>query len=100
MSQSDHRTVINKYIDENYRTPSNVMIFLCVTPLECTFLDKFRGYNPKLHFLTADEIRSLSYEYHRENNNDLQKTLIFIELKLKNYYNFLLLLLYKIHLFH
>ena len=89
MSQSDHRTVINKYIDENYRTPSNVMIFLCVTPLECTFLDKFRGYNPKLHFLTADEIRSLSYEYHRENNNDLQKTLIFIELKLKNYYNFL-----------
>ena len=72
MSQSDHRTVINKYIDENYRTPSNVMIFLCVTPLECTFLDKFRGYNPKLHFLTADEIRSLSYEYHRENNNDLQ----------------------------
>ena len=83
MSQSDDRTIINKYIKDTYRTPSNVMRFLCVTRMECQFLDIFRHDHPELHFLTADDISALSHNYYIENGNNLQETLTFIESKIK-----------------
>ena len=89
MSQSDDRTIINKYIKDTYRTPSNVMRFLCVNRMECQFLDIFRHDHPELHFLTADDISALSHNYYIENGNNLQETLTFVESKIKEYYNFL-----------
>ena len=89
MSQSDDRTIINKYIKDTYRTPSNVMRFLCVNRMECQFLDIFRHDHPELHFLTADDISALSHNHYIENGNNLQETLTFVESKIKEYYNFL-----------
>jgi hypothetical protein len=88
MSQSDE-TTIKKYIDDNYITPPNVMLFLCASLGESFFLNVFRQDHPNLHILTADVIRSMSHNYYIENGNNLQQTLKFIESKLKEYYKFL-----------
>jgi hypothetical protein len=87
MSQS-HEAIINKYVENNYLTPPQIVSLLCAGPAECTFLDIFREDNPGLHFLTAQDILALSHEYYLTNGNNLQETLHFIQSELKKYYKF------------
>ena len=79
---------IDKYIEDNYLTPKQVVSLLCVGPAECTFLDVFRDTNPGLYFLTVEDLRALSYENYLTNGNNLQETLNSIQAELKKYYNF------------
>ena len=88
MSQSNQARIDN-YIENNYLTPEQVVSFLCVSsPAEYTFLNIFRHSNPDLYFLTAEDLRALSYEHYLTNGNNLQLTLNFIKGELKKYYNF------------
>ena len=87
MSNPD--TSIDKYIEDNYLTPQQIVSLLYVGPAaECIFLDIFRQDNPGLHFLTAEDIRALSHEYYLTNGNNLQETLQFIKGELKKHYKF------------
>ena len=87
MSQKDE-SVILKYIRENYKPPEQVMSFLCVNPAECMFLTIFTSDHPEpnLHFLTAREIISSSNSLYDKNGRNLQETIVFIEIKLREYY--------------
>jgi hypothetical protein len=85
MSQSTE-DIIYKFIKDNYLTSERVVSFLCVDPRERAFLDVFKTTNPRLYFLTIEDLLELSRKY--VTNNNLQQTLKFIESKLKEYYNF------------
>jgi hypothetical protein len=82
---------IDKYIEDNYdnySTPEQIASLLCAGTTECMFLDIFRKANPGLYFLTAEDVRALSYENYLTNGFNLQLTLNFIQAELKKYYNF------------
>ena len=85
MSQSTE-DIIYKFIKDNYLTSEQVVSFLCVDPRECAFLDVFKTTNPRLYFLTVEDLLGLSRNY--VTNNNLQETLNFIKEELKKYYNF------------
>jgi hypothetical protein len=87
MSQNDEAR-IDKYIEDNYFNPKETVSLLCSGPAECTFLDVFTSSNPGLPFLTEEDLRALSHENYVTNGGNLQKTLEFIKMTLKKYYNF------------
>jgi hypothetical protein len=88
MSQN-HEAVIDKYIRDNYLSPKATVSFLCLHPAESTFLDIFTDGNPGLPFLTEDNLRGLSHDNYLTNGDNLQLTLDFIKMKLREYYNFI-----------